>query len=49
MERFALEVWEITVGDPGTLQELVPPISSDLKFISYLKEVINYNLITVII
>ena len=32
------------MGDPGTLQELVPQTSSDLKFISYLKEVINYNL-----
>ena len=42
--RFALEDWEITVGDPGTLQELVPQTSSDLKFISYLKEVIIYNL-----
>ena len=33
--RFALEVWEITVGDPGTLQELVPQTSSDLKFITF--------------
>ena len=29
--RFALVMWEITVGDLGILQELVPQTSSDLK------------------